>query len=110
MTFAPDYTSVCSLQNYDSYSIHQLYFLNIRPLYPFYPPSLKHIDSLYVLSYQKPHKFTMNLWDNHSTYKPPPTIQTPRRMALYAAYDACIDSFNSNLCLFFVVSVPLKEK
>lgn len=41
---------------------------------------------------------------------PPPTIQTPRRMALYDAYDACIDSFNSNLCLFFVVSVPLKEK
>ena len=37
-------------------------------------------------------------------------IQTPRRMALYAAYDACIDTHNSNLCLFFVVSVPLKEK
>ena len=52
----------------------------------------------------------MNLWDNHGTYKPPPTIQTPRRMALYTAYDACIESFNSNLCLFFVVSVPLKEK
>nr|DAY76323.1 MAG TPA: hypothetical protein [Caudoviricetes sp.] len=31
-------------------------------------------------------------------------------MALYTAYDACIESFNSNLCLFFVVSVPLKEK
>ena len=76
MTFAPDYTSVCSLQNYDSYSILQLKFLNIRPLYPFYLPSLKHIDSLYVLSYQKPHKFTMNLWDDHSTYKPPATIQT----------------------------------
>ena len=36
--------------------------------------------------------------------------QTPRRMALYTAYDPCIDSFDSNLCLFFVVSVPLKEK
>ena len=43
-------------------------------------------------------------------YSSPQAIQTPRRMALYAAYDACIDSFNSNLCLFFVVSVPLKEK
>ncbi len=39
-----------------------------------------------------------------------PTTQTPRRMALYTAYDPCIDSFDSNLCLFFVVSVPLKEK
>ncbi len=39
-----------------------------------------------------------------------PTTRTPRRMALYDTCDACIDSFNSNLCLFFVVSVPLKEK
>ena len=38
------------------------------------------------------------------------SIHVPRRMALYTAYDACIESFNSNLCLFFVVSVPLKEK
>lgn len=52
----------------------------------------------------------MNLWDNHGTYKPPPTIQTPQRMTLYDVYHACIGGFYSNLCLFFVVSVPLKEK
>ena len=51
----------------------------------------------------------MNLWDNHSTYKPPATIRIPQRMTLYDVYHACIGGFYSNLCLFFVVSVPLKE-